>query len=294
MSPGETHDRPTKEVTPLLVGTPYRALRFLGRGGMGEVWVVEHQTLRRRFALKILRSRFKRFADRMRVEAETMGRLSHPNVVDVIDFWVADDGRACVVMELLHGRTLWDELAERVRLPVSEALPIARQTLSALAAAHAIGVVHRDIKPENLFLHQAPGAGRVLKVLDFGMARILPQRPDGGPQPPEVPTATGAIVGSPRFMSPEGGRGERVDARADLFSVGVILYVMLVGQGPYDYDTHPQAPSHALGQQLRAGLDDLVLRSIREVPAERYQTAEEFLRELTPLIAQSKPASSMP
>jgi serine/threonine-protein kinase len=261
---------------------------------MGEVWVIEHQTVRRRFALKILHSRFKRFADRMRVEAETMGRLSHPNVVEVIDFWVASDGRGCVVMELLQGRTLWDELAERVRLPVSEALSIARQTLSALSAAHAIGVVHRDIKPENLFLHQVPGAGRVLKVLDFGMARILPQRPEDAPQPPEVPTATGAIVGSPRFMSPEGARGERVDARADLFSLGVVLYVMLVGEGPYDYDVHPQAPSRVLGQELPPALDELVLRAIRELPSERFQSADEFLTELTPLIAQSKPASSAP
>jgi serine/threonine-protein kinase len=261
---------------------------------MGEVWMVEHQTMRRRFALKILHARLKRFADRMRVEAETMGRLSHPNVVEVIDFWIAADGRSCVVMELLQGRTLWDELTDSVRMSVSDALPITRQILSALSAAHALGVVHRDIKPENLFLHQLPGAGRVLKVLDFGLARILPQRPAGAPQPPEIPTATGAIVGSPRCMSPEAARGERVDARADLFSVGVVLYMMLVGEGPYDFHVHPQPPSLVLGQDLPVAVDELVVRSVQKAPDKRYQSADEFLKALSPLIAQSKRMSSTP
>lgn len=283
-------DRPSLEgVSALLARTPYRAKRLLGRGGMGEVWMVEHEFLGRPFALKLLHRHLGHFADRMRLEAQTMGRVNHPHVVDVVDFWIADDARPCVVMELLDGRTLWDELLDRHQLPVSEACELACEALSALGAAHALGVVHRDIKPENLFLHDAPGYRRVLKVLDFGIARVLSEVSPRTPAPPEIRTATGAFMGSPRFMSPEQCRGEPVDHRADLYSIGFVLYIMLTGHGPFDTgESHPAPPSrHAKSVPLE--LDGIVLHSIAERAGERFQSAAEFITALRPFVPSVVP-----
>lgn len=272
---------------PLLDGTAYRAISFLGAGGMGAVWRIEHRFLRKRFALKVLHAHLRAFADRMRLEAEAMGRLNHPGIVEVIDFWIAADGRPCLVMELLEGCTLWDELAERVRLPVEEALDIARQILSALVGAHGLGIVHRDLKPENIFLHEAPGLGRVTKVLDFGIARVLPDAPPSAPNPTAFRTVTGAPLGSHRFMSPEAWRGAKVDARADVYSLGLILYVMLAGQGPFDAgESMPAPPSTYAGGGV-GELDSVVLKAIHENPDERYQTAADFAAALRPWLRRS-------
>jgi serine/threonine protein kinase len=252
---------------------------------MGEVFLAEHQFLGRRFALKVMHPRLTpepQVVDRMRVEAQAMGSLSHRNVVEVIDFWTAPDGRPCVVMELLEGRTLHQELAARGSLAVAEAVDLASQALSALGAAHALGIVHRDIKPENLFLHHAQRRP-VLKVLDFGLARVLPEVSRRSPAPLILPTRTGNIVGTPQFMSPEGARGQRVDHRADLYSLGLVLYVMLAGRGPFDGGaSEPEAPSQYAEHTVGPELDAVVLHSIREHPDQRHQSAEEFLRSLQP------------
>jgi serine/threonine protein kinase len=216
----------------------------LGPRRHGRGLVCQHEFLLRRFAIKILHSHLAQQADRMRFEAEATGRIRQPNVVEVVDSWLAPDGHPCIAMELLEGRSLWDELKDRVKFPVSEAIAITVQALSALSAAHALGVVHRDIKPENLFLHHPRNGDRTLKVLDFGIGRVLPNAPAEAPAPPDMRTATGTLVGSPRFMSPEGRRGEPVDFRADLFSLGVVLYLMLTGVTPDDVGV--TAPETAL------------------------------------------------
>lgn len=281
MQPDPSDDR-ARDVAAVLEGTPYRAVRFLGRGRMGEVWAIRHAFLGRHFALKVLHRHLAAAADRMRVEAQTMARLNHPNVVEVVDYWVSMDGRPCLVMELLSGRTLWDELKERIRLPLSEALTVTKEALSAVVAAHSLGVIHRDLKPENLFLHEARGYGRLTKVLDFGIARILPNAPPVAPEPAALRTITGAVVGSPRFMSPEAENGAKLDARSDVFSVGVVLYVMLTGRGPFDAGEHVAAPPSQLVADLPHGIDDVVLRAIREDVATRTQSAQEFLDAIDP------------
>ncbi|MFZ5895565.1 MAG: serine/threonine-protein kinase [Myxococcota bacterium] len=286
MTAREPPGRSAKAIEAFLAGRPYRPVRFLGRGGMGEVWVVEHTTLGRRFAFKIQHAHVVQFADRARVEAEIMGRIRHPHVVEIVDFWTSADQRPCIVMELLQGRSLWDELLEHPRLPMQEAVQWTCQALSGLAAAHSLGVVHRDIKPENLFLHEARGLGRVLKILDFGTARVLPTNVHA-PVQPSTRTASGAMVGSPRFMSPEGARGERVDVRADIFSIGLVLYTMLVGETPFDRGSHKvDPPSRHTETEIPSDLDVAVLRALREDPAERYQTADEFIAALLPLSAR--------
>jgi len=281
-SPAADPTEAQARVANLLAGTPYGVIRFLGRGGMGEVWAIKHSFLGRQFALKVLHPHLAPVADRMRVEAETMGRLNNPHVVEVVDFWLSPDGRPCIVMELLNGRTLWDELIERKRLPTLEAIDVTRQVLLALVAAHSLGVVHRDLKPENVFLHEARGYGRVTKVLDFGIARILPNAPVMAPEPAALRTITGTMLGSPRYMSPEAWNGEKLDARADVYSVGVMLYVMLTGHGPFDAGQAVAALPSQLNPELSPALDSLVLEAIREDVATRTPSAQEFLDAIEP------------
>lgn len=281
--PGQLADA----IEALLSDTPYRYQRYIGRGGMGAIYEIEHRALGRRFVLKVLHARFAgeaQFIDRMRVEAQSMARLHHPNVVDVVDFWTAANGRPCIVMEFLQGRTLAAELTKRRRLPVSETIGIIRQVLSALAAAHALGIVHRDIKPENIFITTAG----IVKVLDFGVARVLDSA-SSSLVPLAVPTDTGAIVGSPRFVSPEGAAGRKVDARADIYSCGLVAYVMLAGRGAFDalVQTTIEPPSRFAGSEVTPPLDAAVLRAIEQEPHARYQTAAEFATALAPFAPPS-------
>jgi serine/threonine protein kinase len=289
---------PAQGIDALLADSAYRTVRRLGKGGTGDVYVVEHQFLGRQFALKVLRSHLladRQFADRMRVEAQAAARLQHANIVEMVDLWISRDGYPCVVMELLQGKTLGQELAGRRRFSADEAVALARQALSGLAAAHALGVVHRDVTPENLFLHDVPGFPRTLKILDFGLARVLPDASEQAPDPLALPTKTGALLGSPRFMSPEAARGERVDHRADLFSLGVVLYVMLTGHGPHDApSTHVAPPSRYGGEGISSRLDTIALRAIEERIEARYQTADEFLDALKGLPRTSKPSEAPP
>ncbi|MGC4067244.1 MAG: serine/threonine-protein kinase [Polyangiaceae bacterium] len=275
----------TERVNALCTGTSYEPVGFLGAGGMGQIYVVRHRLLDKRFALKAIHPHLLEHAsapERLRIEAQTMARLGHPNIAKVTDFWLAADGSPSFVMELLTGRNLAAELFERTTLPQEEVIAIGCQALNALGASHAVGIVHRDIKPENLFLHEAPCHPRVLKVLDFGVARVLEGAPESSPQPLSVPTRAGARVGSPRFMSPEGRRGEPVDHRADLYSLGLTLYLALVGTIHFEMtkrDALPP-PSTMSAMAISPELDSALARALREDPAERYSSAREFLETL--------------
>jgi serine/threonine protein kinase len=262
---------------------------------MGDLFVVEHRELGRTFVAKVLQKEFRDDAvllDRFRLEAQALGRLEHPHIVSVVNFGTTNDGRPYILLEHLTGRSLAAELKERGRLPVREALHFTGQILSALKAAHAIGVVHRDIKPPNLFLCDAADGARVLKVLDFGVARVLPEAPEGAPMPLSVPTGTGAVIGTPRFVSPEGASGRRVDERADIYGVALVLYAMLAGRGPFDHlrgrkkllNAHereePEPPSSYAEDPIPTELDRAVLKALAKNPEERFQTAAEFRRAL--------------
>jgi len=282
----------------LVAGKNYRMVGPLGRGAVGEVYVIVHSVLKRRFALKVIHARYANdahFMDRMRIEAQATARLHHKNIVEVVDFWVAPDGRPCIVMELLEGNTVAQEVMVRGPMSPTVAIEHTHQLLSALAAAHELGVVHRDIKPENLFLHQAPERPRILKVLDFGFARVMPQASERAPLPLTQPTATGAVVGTPRFASPEALQGERVDNRSDLFSAGAVVYFMLTGRGPYDRMAtidDPDAfdlasPSTVVGAEISSELDAVVMKATRFRVHERYQTATEFASALSSLRPRS-------
>lgn len=271
-------------------GSRYQPVRFLGRGGMGQVWVVRQGLLKREFALKILHPRFglkPQVTDRLRLEAQAAGRLEHTGVVQVIDFWISSDGHACYVMELLHGRNLEQELRVRRRLPAAEVVEIGCQTLSALAAAHRLGVIHRDIKPDNLFLHELPGIGQIVKVLDFGLARVVDDYAERTPAPPMQKTRTGVAIGTPRFMSPEAAEGKPVDQRSDLYSLGLTLFEALTGRGPFDSPTDGAIPPpSAFVDGIPAGLDLSIVMSLEPNPSKRFQTALDFesvLRQVFPV-----------
>jgi serine/threonine-protein kinase len=262
---------------------------------MGELFVVEHRELGRTFVAKVLQNEFRddpTLMDRFRLEAQALGRLEHPHIVSVVNLGTTVDGRPYIVLEQLTGRPLSAELKARGRLPVREALSWAAQILSALEAAHGIAVVHRDIKPPNLFLCDGPKGTRILKVLDFGIARVLPEAPASAPMPLSVPTANGTVVGTPRFVSPEGAIGRRVDERADIYGVALVLYTMLAGRGPFDhlrgranlFSAHasqtPEPPSFYADEPISAELDRVVLKALAKDPERRFQTATEFRKAL--------------
>jgi serine/threonine-protein kinase len=273
-----------------LEGTRYRTVGLLGSGGMGQVYLVEHIGLGKRFVAKVLHERLAsdpQLLERIRIEAQALGQLRHPHIVSVSTFGKTVDGRPYIIMEYLQGRTLREELVARGRLPVLEAVTYAGELLSALAAAHAIGIVHRDIKPDNLFLSEAPSSPRSLKVLDFGVARVTPQSPVQA-LTPDLATESGVVIGTPRWQSPEGAMGRPVDARADVYAAALVLYVMLAGRGPFDHfesdsmvlsahaveDAAP--PSQHSVAPLPAELDAAVLRALSKDPGTRFQSAADF------------------
>jgi serine/threonine protein kinase len=284
-------------------GTPYRALRRLGAGGMGEVYEVEHEIVGKRMVAKVLRAELASdpgTVDRMRVEAQALARLDHPNIVSVSDFRTTGDGRPFFVMERLEGCTLGQELRQRGAFTVEQAIDIARQVAEGLTAAHGLGLVHRDIKLDNVFLHRTSAGDRIVKVLDFGVAKVLGGHGGRGPAPPSLPTAEGVIVGTPRYVSPEQVRGKNVDHRADIYGVGLMLYTLIAGRGPFDHvegrkdiflahlTQEPDPPSKLAGQSVPNELDAAILRAIQKSPDDRYQTAESFEVALASIASRRK------
>jgi len=214
---------------------PYRIIGKLGEGGMGEVFEAMHETIERRVAIKLLhpdRARDREVAARFLNEARAVNRIEHSGLVQISDCSQTPDGSIYIVMELLRGATLGQRLKERGRLTPAEAVMLCRQVSSALVAVHDKGIVHRDLKPENLMLvgdPETPGRERV-KILDFGIAKLTSDCGAG-----QVKTSSDVIIGTPRYMSPEQCRGNReIDDKSDVYSLGVVLYLMLAGRAPFE------------------------------------------------------------
>jgi serine/threonine-protein kinase len=280
-------------VSDTLIGTVfdgrYRIVRKLGAGGMADVYLAEDQELGRPVAIKILNDRHAaddQFIERFRREAKNAAGLSHPNIVSIYDRGTAE-GTYYIAMEYLDGRSLKEMIVGRGPAPVKTAIDYARQILAAVGFAHRNGIVHRDIKPHNVLVSPE---GR-LKVTDFGIAR------SGASQMTEV----GSIIGTAQYLSPEQARGSPVDQTSDLYSVGVVLYEMLTGQVPFMGDTpleiamkHLSAvptPPSELRPEVPHDLDLVVLRALAKNPDERYQTADEFDRDLAQ-VAEGLPVSA--
>jgi tRNA A-37 threonylcarbamoyl transferase component Bud32 len=266
-------------------GQRYRVVRRLGEGGMGAVYLCEHEILGRRFAVKVLRP--DRAADpelkeRFRNEALAASRIGQENVVDVLDFGEEADGASYYVMEALEGRSLGAVIQGEGPLPVGRTLALVEHVARALAAAHARGVIHRDVKPDNVFVVRGHDGIERAKVLDFGISHVDLGR--------ERITRAGSIIGTPEYMAPEQALGGAVDHRADVYALGVLAFEMLTGALPLVGDSAvatllahqtraPKAPS-----QLRAGIpaevDALVLRALAKNPAERFESMLDLAAEV--------------
>jgi eukaryotic-like serine/threonine-protein kinase len=254
----------------------YELEEEIASGGMGSVWRARDEVLGRPVAVKILHDHLARdedILDRFRREAVAAARLTHPAVVRVFDTGI-DSGIFYIVMELFEGRTLEGMLAERGRLEPEEAARIARAVLQGLGHAHEQGVVHRDVKPGNI-LNDRDG---YVKVTDFGIAKAAFADEDL--------TTTGNLLGTSRYLAPEQVSGRTVDARADLYSTGIVLYEMLTGRVPFQAETHiatatmrlskAPVPPRALRSGISRELDAVVMRALARDPDERFQSAEEF------------------
>ncbi len=266
-------------------------LRKLGGGGMGVVYEVEHRLTGHRRALKVVHAKYAdrpRFMKRLLREAKVAGTLNCPYVVETYDAGRLEDGAAYVLMELLHGRTLYELMQEEGRLAPRRLAEIMSQLSEGMAMAHAAGIVHRDLKPENIFIVQDEDGERV-KILDFGVSKF-----ETGGEALARLTVEGTLVGTPYYMSPEQAAGRPVDARSDVYAMGVIMYEGLTGRLPFEAES-----VGALFVKIGAGeciplavrrpdLDpkwaEIVHRAFHRVPEERFESAEAMRRELLPLL----------
>ncbi|HYV47179.1 MAG TPA: serine/threonine-protein kinase [Myxococcaceae bacterium] len=271
----------------LVLDGRFRVVRLLSEGGMGEVYLAEQVSLGRKVALKVLRadlSQQHQASERFRREAHLLSSVEHPAIVRVIDFGESD-GRPCLVMELAEGETLQEAL-EPGPFPPERAVPVLIQLADGLAAIHEKGIVHRDLKPENVVLTRTV-RGEQARWLDFGIARLsdpvgLPV-PEGG-----LATASGVILGTPEYISPEGGFGGHLDPRSDLYSFGVLAYRTLSGVLPFpgpsprnfvaQHISAQPLPLYQAAPQLVANtpLCELVMRCLAKNPNERPQSALEL------------------
>jgi serine/threonine-protein kinase len=279
----------------------YEILEKVGAGGMGGVYRARHKAFGESVALKVLGARLaedEQFRRRFHTEAVVARRLSHPSAVRVEDLDTTEDGRPFIVMEFVHGRSLREAIRAEGALPPARAVAIARQVASALATAHGLGIVHRDIKPDNIVLTRDPDGGERAKVLDFGISKVKE-----GVLADELghdPTRTGLVVGTPQYLSPEqamGKRGDELDGRADLYSLGVVLYEMVTGRIPFESDTAlgvilhhlqtPPTPAHLVRPDLDipAPLSDLLMKAMEKDRDRRYASALELLAALEALPA---------
>ncbi len=271
----------------------YRLLSLLGAGGMGEVYLAEDTRLDRKVALKLLPEAFTKNEDRLRRfvrEAKAASALNHPNIITIHEIGQAGQSHY-ITTEYIHGETL-RELLHRRKMTIIESLDVAIQAASALAAAHQAGIVHRDIKPENIMVRR----DGYVKVLDFGLAKLTeqPRTSDtSAPTVARIDTDPGTVLGTANYMSPEQAQGRAVDARADIFSLGAVIYEMVSGRPPFEGESSGEiiasilktepAPLARFAPEAPGELQRIVSKALRKDREERYQTTKDLLIDLKSL-----------
>src|SRR5687768_5895611 len=269
----------------------YRLEERLGVGGMGTVYRAVHLLIDRPVAIKVLNQRFvedEAARTRFRREARAAGRLQHTNAVTVTDFGQSSDGYVYIVMELLEGRTLRDIVAKEAPLDPARAVSLMLQISDAVAAAHEAGIIHRDLKPANVFIVQRADVPSVVKVLDFGIAKLAAEILED--DEPMTLTQFGAMIGTPRYMSPEQCDGAELTPAADVYSLGIILYEMLTGTVPFSgstplaialkQSTEIPRPPRDFVSTIAEPLEQLVLHALEKRPEDRPADAAQFRAEL--------------
>ena len=274
----------------------YRVQAKLGEGGMGAVYKAEQMSLKRQVAVKLLRPEVassQLLLRRFNAEAELVAKLSHPNTVNIYDFGQDSDGTLFIAMEYIDGKSLRDVIHHEAPLPLRRALSIASQVAASLVDAHAHSIVHRDLKPDNVMLQDRGRQKDVVRVLDFGIAKLR----DENRQSQMAMTQAGDMLGTPQYMSPEQIRGENIDGRTDIYSLGGLLYEMVTGRLPFEAPTVMALLSKHLLEtivppsqrrpdlNLPPEIDSLILRAMAKDAAARPPTMEQFGEEIAAALA---------
>ena len=268
----------------MMIEDRYRLEECIGVGAMGRVYRATQTALNKSFAVKILHPHLTHDAEsheRFAAEAQNAAGLSHPNVVSVVDYGRTLSGVTYLVMEHIEGRSLESILVEEHPLPRARLIDLTLQILAGLTEAHGMGILHRDLKPENILVQSLRTRGELLKVLDFGIAKLM----DNDNARPGL-TSQGIVCGTPEFMSPEQARGKKLDGRSDLYAVGVILYQMITGRLPFSGDSAiellhrhinepPIHPAEVIGREPEP-LDELCMCALSKLPEGRFANATEF------------------
>ncbi|MDI7267449.1 MAG: serine/threonine-protein kinase, partial [Myxococcota bacterium] len=286
-----------------VLGGKYKLLRRLGSGGVGTVYEALHTVIENKVAVKVLRPEFAgsdTLARRLVDEAKAASAIGHPSIIRVFDVGTTDEGLTFLAMELLSGEELAAHIRRSAPLDCDDAVEIIVDVLDALKAAHAKGIIHRDLKPENIFLTAGPHGQRWVKLLDFGIAKVIAHRL-GAPRL----TQAGTVVGTPFYMSPEHARGARdLDVRIDVYAVGVILFEMLTGKVPFDGRSYNEVLAKVLSDPfpqpcklnpgIPEGLEAVILRAAAKDRNARFPTAAAFIDALEPFCPESRSGIYVP
>src|SRR5688572_30491489 len=283
---------PSNPLIGALVSGRYRVQRLLGEGGMGQVYLAEHEAIEKKIALKVLRPEYSLKPDivaRFQQEAISASRIKHPNVLDVFDFGRLDNDCFFLAMEYLEGNDLADEIVKHRMLDPLRGLRFALQVCRALAAAHGRGVVHRDLKPENVSLQRTADGEVIVKIVDFGIAQLRSNEEAAATEPKRRRlTRTGMIFGTPEYMAPEQAGGRNADLRVDVYALGVIMYEMFTGAVPFTGDTFVGVLTRQLNDppphmvtvcpdlKISPELQAVIMTALAKQPEQRHQSMSAF------------------
>ena len=266
----EEHDPASDFQTGHVFGDRFRVERLIAAGGMGFVYLATDLEQQQLVALKIMRSALQRdpvAIKRFKREVRTIKRLMHPNTIELIDYGVTEDGFMFLVMEWLHGKDLREIMRIKRRLSPITTTRVALQVAWSLSEAHMKGIIHRDLKPENIFIMHNPGPHLRIKVVDFGLAKVV-----SGPECGEQITRGGVVCGTPEYMSPEQAKGETLDGRSDIYALGCVMYAMLEGDAPFRGKKaldvammHINKPFPQLNEKVPAALREIIMKCVEKV-----------------------------